>query len=147
VRHSYETLEFTAVDLFDGYYDRGADIITGCPVSRELFQDNLYLFHIPPSGIVIHQGSSQHEELKNQFIGQKFDMIFIDGDHSYDGMKADYAFSASLLSLGGLLIVDDYHSKNWPDVTRAVDDHLLVDPRFQQLGKVIGRTIVFRKTQ
>jgi hypothetical protein len=145
IRHSYESLLFTAIDPFTGYYGKGNDDATGCQVTLNVFYDNLDLFHVPHSNVVIHKGLSQEREIQNKFSDQQFDMVFIDRDHSYIGMLADYTLYAPRLLPDGLLLVDDYRNKAWPGVTRAVDEHLLVDPRFRQLGEVIGRSVVFRK--
>ncbi len=50
----------------------------------------------------------------------KADFIFIDGDHSYEGVKADIANYGPLVAMGGLLAGHDYKNSNWPDVTKAV---------------------------
>ncbi len=54
--------------------------------------------------------------------GVKADFIFIDGDHSYEGVKADIQNYGPLVAMGGILAGHDYKSSNWPDVTKAVDD-------------------------
>ena len=51
--------------------------------------------------------------------GSVFDMVFIDGDHSYEGCAADIRNYLPLLKRGGLLCGHDYH---WPGVKRAVDE-------------------------
>lgn len=50
----------------------------------------------------------------------KFDMIFIDGDHTYEGCKADVEGCLPLLEEGGLLCGHDYRA--WCGVTQAVDE-------------------------
>lgn len=50
-------------------------------------------------------------------VGNHFDLIFIDGDHSYAGVANDLKLSAKLLSEKGRLSGDDW---NWPGVRRAV---------------------------
>ncbi len=42
--------------------------------------------------------------------GAKADMVFIDGDHQYDGCKADILAGRALLRPGGLLCGHDYNS-------------------------------------
>lgn len=41
-------------------------------------------------------------------LTEKFDYIYIDGDHSYEGAKADIEAAIPLLAPGGILLIDDY---------------------------------------
>lgn len=47
--------------------------------------------------------------------GERLDFLFIDGDHSYDGVKADYETFSPLVRPGGLIgfhdIVEDYKTR------------------------------------
>lgn len=49
----------------------------------------------------------------------KFDFIYIDGDHSYQGAKKDLELSLPLLKEGGKIIVDDLQ---YPSVRRAFNE-------------------------
>ncbi len=51
----------------------------------------------------------------------KFDLILVDGDHSYQGTLADLQNSLDVLARDGFIVVDDLHDK---EVKRAVDDFL-----------------------
>jgi len=64
---------------------------------------------------------------------RSFDMVFIDGDHSYEGARYDIEHSLPLLRPGGILVLHDYdrESRLGPEyaegelalgVTRAVDE-------------------------
>lgn len=85
-----------------------------------------------------------HEDSK--IIGQAWsaqdvwgspDLIFVDGEHSYEGCKGDIEAWLPHVKPGGLLVVHDYrkanippttdgpHPKDWPGVDRAVDELLL----------------------
>ena len=41
------------------------------------------------------------------FRGEKLDFLFIDGDHSYDGVKADFEMYAPMVRPGGLIAFHD----------------------------------------
>ncbi len=52
-----------------------------------------------------------------------YDMIFIDGDNSYQGVWSDYNATFKLLRPGGFLVFDDYLDyKDSPEVRVAVDE-------------------------
>ena len=52
-----------------------------------------------------------------------FDIIFIDGDHSYSAVKKDYDHFVKHLAPGGYIVFDDYHDHvHSPEVKSAVDD-------------------------
>ena len=55
--------------------------------------------------------------------GLKFDIVFIDGDHSYEAVKADILCWKPLVREGGLLTGHDYSSK-YKGVVKAVDEML-----------------------
>lgn len=68
-------------------------------------------------------GSSHDKETFNQLkklLGaRRIDMLFIDGDHSYEGMLLDYDLYKPLVRTGGIIAVHDIHYLE--DVRRAWD--------------------------
>ena len=68
------------------------------------------------------QGDSQSEETIN-LINERFlkivDILFIDGDHSFDGVRNDFNNYKNLVRSGGYIIFDDYGFL--PDVRKAVN--------------------------
>jgi len=52
-------------------------------------------------------GDSHSQIVYNQVKDIKFDLIFIDGDHSYEGVKKDFEMYVPLLKDGGLLLMHD----------------------------------------
>ncbi len=55
---------------------------------------------------------------------KKVDMVFIDGDHSYEGASGDIAGWIPHIKKGGLMLIHDYNAGPWPSVCRAVDELL-----------------------
>ena len=50
--------------------------------------------------------------------GLKFDLIYVDGDHGYEGVIRDLNFAEQLRTFGGHILMDDYlHAKNLPHKT------------------------------
>ena len=67
-------------------------------------------------------------------------LIFIDGDHSYEGALADFERCRDLLAPGGCMVFHDYgfgkhHGEPdfHPGVTRTIDEHVLNDSDFRPL--------------
>lgn len=73
---------------------------------------------------------------------EKVDMVFVDGDHSYEGCKGDIEIWIPNIKSGGIIAVHDYkkkelyahdedykpyapHPKPWPGVDKAVDELLV----------------------
>jgi predicted O-methyltransferase YrrM len=46
-------------------------------------------------------------ELKSQLNGRKIDFLFLDGDHTYNGIKADFENYHSLVAKGGMIAFHD----------------------------------------
>ncbi len=63
---------------------------------------------------------------------KKFDLIFIDGDHSYEGFAIDFLNSLKLLKSGGILCGHDY-GYSGPEVTKFL--LLLGDDLFHLIEK------------
>jgi cephalosporin hydroxylase len=72
-------------------------------------------------GAVVLEGDSHDratlQRLKDQLGGRPVDVLFIDGDHSYEGAAADFAMYSPLVRDGGLVLFHDIRH-NWPGVTR-----------------------------
>ncbi|HNQ77828.1 MAG TPA: class I SAM-dependent methyltransferase [Acidobacteriota bacterium] len=47
------------------------------------------------------------EKIKKILKGEKLDLLFIDGDHSYDGVKKDFEMYSPLVRKGGLIAFHD----------------------------------------
>jgi predicted O-methyltransferase YrrM len=52
-------------------------------------------------------------ELKQKLKGQEIDLLFIDGDHTYNGVKKDFQLYAPFVKRNGLIVFHDilYHPK------------------------------------
>ena len=63
------------------------------------------------------QGDSHTEEMYNNVKNfcPQYDFIFIDGDHSYDGVKKDFELYSTIMSENGIITIHDtyqsYHNK------------------------------------
>lgn len=74
-------------------------------------------------GAVVLEGDSHDritlQRLKDQLGGRPVDVLFIDGDHTYDGARQDWLMYAPLVRDGGLVLLHDIVCAGEPDVARV----------------------------
>ncbi len=145
-QNKFESLSISVIDPFEGYYANGnPDIVTNFYVNRKSFIHNLVRSDIDPSEVSIFQGlSTDKKVLKQAKLVGKLDMLLIDGDHSYEGVKFDVDHYSDLLGAGGIMIIDDYGTSDWPEITRYVDEELKDSTDFDFLG-ASWRSALFRR--
>jgi predicted O-methyltransferase YrrM len=86
--------------------------------------------------------NKQPKELFNNPIG----LLFIDGDHSYAGVKVDLAW-VKYVQVGGVIMFHDYYENpaiNFAGVKKAVDEYLQSNSDLE-LQKSVGSLIIFKK--
>ncbi|UCE92488.1 MAG: class I SAM-dependent methyltransferase [Methanobacteriota archaeon] len=47
------------------------------------------------------------ERVKEELAGEKLDFLFLDGDHTYEGVKKDFEMYSPLVRKGGLIVLHD----------------------------------------
>jgi len=77
------------------------------------------------------------------------DFIFIDGDHSYDGLRGDWEAWSPLVAPGGVIALHDSRSSAERDIEGAgsvifTRESILRDPRFRLVESVDTLTIMSR---
>ena len=81
--------------------------------------------------------------------GELFDLIYVDGSHAALDVLIDLCFCASLIDVGGMMILDDYWHDisdiSGPGVKQAVDQFLSVFGRYFNVVAVY-RQVVLVKT-
>lgn len=61
-----------------------------------------------PSRYTFIGGRSEIEMPRLAKEGKQYDLIYIDGDHAYEGCKADILNAQKLLTKDGIIVMDDY---------------------------------------
>ena len=114
----------------------------------------VFAVDLPPSGVYAATGEGQQphgagvvlgdshdpltlETLRSVLMGRPVDVLFIDGDHTYEGVKADYEMYAPLVRDGGLIALHDIVAhpgqpdievhRYWDEI-RTPDAIELIDP-------------------
>lgn len=73
--------------------------------------------------LLLRENSHQHEtklKVENILKGRKLDCLFIDGDHSYEGVTMDFAMYSPLVKSGGVIGVHDIAPAGTPEFTGGV---------------------------
>jgi hypothetical protein len=140
----FERVRLTLLDPLDGYYaSEKKDILTGQPVNEKTLRRNLHRAGVSDDEVTIIKRLSTDPEAMKAAGERLYDVLVIDGDHSYDGVKFDFDNYARLVRPGGFVIIDDYQSPDWPDVTRFVDEEVSRREGFSYFG-ASWRTCVYQ---
>lgn len=67
---------------------------------------------------------SKSVEASKQFSDSFFDWIYIDADHTYNAVRADLESFFNTVKKNGFITGDNYDTKNYPDLVRAVDEFI-----------------------
>lgn len=63
-------------------------------------------FNLNPLHTTLIQGNSLNPDIVSK-IHDKYDMVYIDGDHSYEGALSDLRNYGAMVRTGGVLVIDD----------------------------------------
>lgn len=112
-----------AVDLWGDYVRPVPSMGEPIP-ERMTAEENFRLFKKNMGGFLFNKVipiMANHRDLEWLTINP--DMVFLDGDHRYEGIRRDIETWRKLIVDGGLLCGHDA-APYWPDVSRAVQDVL-----------------------
>lgn len=75
--------------------------------------------------------------------GRRFEFIFIDGDHKFDGQFVDFHYAASLIEQGGVIVLHD----TWMRSTSCLVDYVRRNRKdFEPVARSPRNIAVFRKS-
>jgi len=109
----------------------------GKPISKNIVLENVNSLNIHKNKYYYLEGSSQSQEMITNLtkITKEIDILFIDGDHSYDGVINDFFFYESFVKKGGYIVFDDYYDNiHSPDVKIAVNDLIKKIENYEIIG-------------
>ena len=138
-------IRYQVIDPLDGYYKRGKlDIVTKQKVNSENFWHNIKKTGLDPEKFELIRGFSHHKKIHERIAPNSTDLIFVDGDHTRKGVALDIRNFHKKLRKGGFFIFDDYDSKQWPEVSIAVDSSNIIRKNFEFIGFAF-RTAIYKK--
>ncbi len=82
---------------------------------------NAFLSNVRQYQPIYHRARSSEVDV-TPYLG-KCALVFIDGLHTYEGVKADIAKFSPCCAPGGWIACHDYFDLGWPGVRQAVDLH------------------------
>lgn len=134
-----------AIDPLTGYYGQDLDPITRLPISHENVEENVRRLGFDPGRVRLLRLRSESPEALAEASKFRLASIWIDGDHSYEGIKRDWQSYSPLVAPGGYVLFDNYHDGCFPGVDQFLDDDLL--PRLGEwvLAATLGRSVLLRR--
>jgi hypothetical protein len=110
-------------------FDERTDAFDGRTKDQE-FEDiyqsvcNKYASELKSGQLEIERGLSQ--PVLAGMEPESVSFIYLDGDHSYEGVKADLAAVFPLMKPSGIIMMDDYHRRGWwgDGVIRATNEFI-----------------------
>lgn len=140
----YAQVEVACLDPFDGYYGQAIDAVLNSPVNDLTFMRNMQLANVPKENFHLIKHYSTDPAAIVAAGELSINLLVIDGDHSYEGVKFDFDNYYPLLQPGGYVIFDDYNATEWPGVQRFIDEDVCKTADLEYLG-AFSRTAVARK--
>jgi len=101
-RHAVEDAVIVSVDLRGGRFGNGYPLVKA-PLYRSFARRS--------QKIVLIRGNSHleetHRKTREALMQRPVDFLFIDGDHTYGGVRADFEMYSKLVSPGGIIAFHD----------------------------------------
>ena len=119
IKESGKDIRLFVVDTFEGVPEQ--DVQKSLEMQGASVLDQL-LFNISEAGIadLVTVFPESSETAHTHFEDRSLDLVFIDGDHSYDAVRRDILLFAPKVQSGGVLAGHDY--RDGEGVRRAVDE-------------------------
>lgn len=146
LRSSYSSHWALAIDPLDGYYGQSLDPVVNLPITLDNVTTNVRRLSFEMDNVRIVKERSESDKALQ--IARSFPLasLWIDGDHSYEGIKRDWHNYSPLVIQGGYILVDNYHDGCFPDVDKFIDRDLLPNLAGWKVIANFSRSILFQKT-
>jgi hypothetical protein len=117
--NSQKNIKFDCIDIWENSHFYSEKMVgQGYPT----FSENLYqtfLNNITPVSHIINPVQSDSSAAAKTYADNSVNFIFIDGDHSYEGIKRDLECWLPKIKDGGIIAGHDYH---YDPIKRAVKE-------------------------
>jgi hypothetical protein len=135
-----------AIDPLDGYYGQKVDPVTGLTVTLDYVITNIRRLGFEMNRVRIVKARSESQEALQ--VARSFPLVslWIDGDHSYEGIKRDWLNYSPFVIPEGYILIDNYHDGCFPGVDKFVDEDLLPNLAGWKVIANFSRSILVKKT-
>ena len=123
------------IDPLDSYYGVSIDPQSAAPVDRATVEENVNRFCLPMRQVEIVKRYSTEKEAIDAVRERKVASLFIDGDHSYEGVKADWVNYSPFVVPGGYVLFHDYSNSRFPGIAEFVHKELI---EWAKEWKIVG---------
>jgi GR25 family glycosyltransferase involved in LPS biosynthesis len=115
--NSGKQIKFDVVDTFKGS-DEHKNL--PCIVNGTLYQE--YLSNIEPVKDYVNTVVGDSSKIAELYANDSLDFVFIDGDHSYEGVRRDILSWFTKVKPGGFICGNDIFQKNFDGISQAVSE-------------------------
>lgn len=139
-----EPSQFFAFDIFTGHLLKEWNTLTGHQLFDGLTQRQYFEREMAPFlGITtVVEGRSQ--ETLRGYTDRSFDLVYVDGDHAYESVKADAELAVEMAAPSGFLVFNDYlmydHNNEAYRIVPVVND-LVVNHGWYIVGYAINHAL------
>ena len=92
---------------------------------------------------MIGDSTSENIHAKVKCLNMQYDIIFLDGNHEYDYVKADYAFYSQWLNKGGYFVFHDIDSWRVPGVKQFISEMESENPSLTKVAEFVQKGFKF----
>jgi predicted O-methyltransferase YrrM len=111
----------------------------GHPIPQSMVQENIKRFNVHNNSFIYLEGNSQSQDMVNQLkkITQEIDILFIDGDHTKEGVMNDFLLYHKMVVPGGYVVFDDYNDHEYsPEVKPTVNAIVKNTNEYEIIGTI-----------
>jgi GR25 family glycosyltransferase involved in LPS biosynthesis/predicted O-methyltransferase YrrM len=128
INNSGKKIKFDAIDSFMGSGEHQAyESIQNNTLQKE------FLANIEPVKHIVNPIVGDSSSLASRYPDKSIDFLFIDGDHSFEGVMKDIQAWLPKMKEGGVIAGDDFGVKDFPGVVEAVTTCLSDVTQFGQI--------------
>jgi hypothetical protein len=100
--------QFYAFDIFQAHLERNWNGQSGVQLFEGLMHRQFYEREMQPSRQILTIVEGPSQKTLAAYGDRSFDLVYVDGDHHYEAVKADAELAAKMVSATGFLVFNDY---------------------------------------